>query len=584
MIPLAILASLGAAAPNVVIVMTDDQGYAELSCNGNPIVRTPNIDALCGESVSLGDFHSSPMSTPSRGQLLTGVDALRNGAANVSSGRTLLRLGIPTIGEIFSQAGYSTALFGKWHLGDNYPYRPEDRGFRETLWFPSSHIGSVPDYWGNDRFDDVYIRNGERTPMNGYCTDVFFDETMKWMEERAEAGEPFLAYLMPNAPHGPFTAPQERIDSVRERVEKAELCNLTPKRREDLVKYLAMIECVDDKMGELMDFLRSKGIADNTILIFMTDNGCVLDPYYPSYPQRGRKAQLYEGGHRVPCYIRYPQGIEGGRTLDGLTQMQDILPTLMELCGIKRGRHEFDGISLAKALEGKGTVPANRTICVNYSRMPTAFTYPSPYGSAQAREDMGLVMWKRWRLVQGRELYNLDEDPLQKNNVIGLHPEIAASMARAGAKWWKALEADANRIERNIVGVAGHESTLLTACDWVDVFVDQQEQVKKGTRRNSYWMLDVATAGKYRLELRRWPSEFDQPIGDGIAAARIFIHTEEGDIVRKNSIREGEKASVFECELPEGPAVLHSWFEDSEREPLFGAYYVRIELISGKFE
>lgn len=170
-----------AAKPNVIIVMTDDQGYPELSVHGNPVLNTPHLDRLHSQSLRLTDYHVSPMCTPTRGQLLTGIDAARNGAINVSSGRSLLRPELPTMGDIFSDNGYATGIFGKWHLGDNYPFRPQDRGFQESLWFPSSHIGSVPDYRGNDYFDDTYIKNGKRQQFTGYCTDIFFDEAIKFI-------------------------------------------------------------------------------------------------------------------------------------------------------------------------------------------------------------------------------------------------------------------------------------------------------------------------------------------------------------------------------------------------------------------
>jgi arylsulfatase len=147
---------------NVIVVITDDQGYGDLSCHGNPVLKTPHLDRLHAESVRLTDFHVAPMCTPTRGQLLTGVDCLRNGAMNVSSGRALLRRGIPAMADLFAASGYRTGQFGKWHLGDNYPYRPQDRGFHEALFFPSSHIGSAPDFWDNDYFDDSYIHNGKR--------------------------------------------------------------------------------------------------------------------------------------------------------------------------------------------------------------------------------------------------------------------------------------------------------------------------------------------------------------------------------------------------------------------------------------
>jgi len=176
-----IAAGFAAKRPNVIIVMTDDQGYGELSVHGNPILKTPHLDRLHSQSLRLTDFHVAPMCTPTRGQLLTGTDAARNAAINVSAGRTLLRASLPTMADFFQDNGYRTGIFGKWHLGDNYPFRPQDRGFEETLWFPSSHINSVPDWWNNDYFDDTYMVNGKRKLMPGYCTDVYFDRPIPVM-------------------------------------------------------------------------------------------------------------------------------------------------------------------------------------------------------------------------------------------------------------------------------------------------------------------------------------------------------------------------------------------------------------------
>ena len=190
--------------PNILVIMTDDQGYPELSVHGNPVLQTPNLDRLHSQSIRLSDYHVSPMCTPTRGQLLTGMDAARNGAVNVSSGRALLRPEIPTIANYFGDAGFATGVFGKWHLGANYPFRPQDRGFQESVWYPSSSIPSVPAYWGNDYFDDVYIHNGKNQRYEGYCTDVFFAEAKRFMLESAKKKKPFLCYLATNTPLGPF--------------------------------------------------------------------------------------------------------------------------------------------------------------------------------------------------------------------------------------------------------------------------------------------------------------------------------------------------------------------------------------------
>jgi arylsulfatase A-like enzyme len=186
--------------PNVIIVMTDDQGYGDISYYGNPILNTPHTDALAEQSIRLTDFHVTPMCAPTRGQLLTGLDAARNGAVNVSAGRSLLRPELPTMADIFVESGYATGIFGKWHLGDNYPFRPEDRGFQETIWFPSSSISSIPDFWGNDYFNDTYIRNTKREKFEGYSTDIFFEEAMEFSRKAANDGKPFFTIITTNTP------------------------------------------------------------------------------------------------------------------------------------------------------------------------------------------------------------------------------------------------------------------------------------------------------------------------------------------------------------------------------------------------
>ncbi|HAK97144.1 MAG TPA: hypothetical protein DCM87_19685, partial [Planctomycetes bacterium] len=328
-----------AARPNVIVVITDDQGYGELSSHGNPVLRTPHLDRLRSESVRFADFHAAPMCTPTRGQLMTGRDALRNGAMNVSSGRTLLRRGIPTMADLFAASGWRTGLFGKWHLGDAYPYRPQDRGFHESIWFPSSHIGSLPDAWENDYFDDTYIHNGRARAFKGYTTDVFFGEAIAWMKAEAAAGRPFFCYLATAAPHGPHFVPDRCRAPVRAALEAAreKLASQRPEEtramdanvERELVSYLAMIADIDEHMGRLEAFLREQGLRENTLLIFLTDNGSTFGPRYFNAGMKGGKTTLWEGGHRVPCFVRWPAGgLRPAGDVGGLTQVQDILPTL----------------------------------------------------------------------------------------------------------------------------------------------------------------------------------------------------------------------------------------------------------------
>ena len=193
------------APPNVVLVVTDDQGYGDLGCHGNPILRTPNLDALYRRSVRLTDFHVGPTCAPTRASLMTGRYCNRTGVWHTIMGRSLLRRDEVTMADVFAAGGYRTGIFGKWHLGDNYPYRPQDRGFHEVLIHGGGGVGQTPDAWGNDYFDDTYLHNGTPEKFSGYCTDVWFDGAMRFIEDNRD--RPFFAYLATNAPHSPYRVP-----------------------------------------------------------------------------------------------------------------------------------------------------------------------------------------------------------------------------------------------------------------------------------------------------------------------------------------------------------------------------------------
>ncbi len=584
-----------AQRPNVIIVMTDDQGYGDLGCHGNPVAQTPHLDRLHDESVRLTDFHVAPMCTPTRGQMLTGLDAARNGAVNVSSGRTLLRAELPTLADMFRAGGYGTGLFGKWHLGDNYPYRPQDRGFDECLWFPSSHISSLPDYWENDYFDDIYYHNGVRERYEGYCTEVFFRESMAWMREQVEAERPFLAYLPTNAPHYPWWVPTEDREAIEASFAENEssLPALDPDDRAKLIRFLAMIRNVDSHVGELRDFLRELKIERNTILLFMTDNGSTFGPIYYNAGMRGGKVTLWEGGHRVPFFMHWPDGNLGeAREIDGLTQVQDLLPTLIDFCGLEAPAAPLDGISLAATLRGQASPPAERTLFINYSRMPR-LDYPTPDSPSIMRREGAAVLWKRWRLLERSELYNLESDPAQTTNVIEQHPEIATKMTQALDEWWAGVEPIANEVQYIIIGSDAENPMMLTACEWMDVFVDQHQQIRRAERRNSYWHLDVAQAGSYRFELRRWPAESGLTLREAspaahfvdgeaeagialpIAGARLMIGRE----LHAQPLSAEDESACFTVTLESGPTRLHTWFDDEHDQPICGAYYVYVTRV-----
>ncbi len=586
-----------AERPNVILVMTDDQGYGELSCHGNPVLQTPHLDRLYSESARLTDFHVAPMCTPTRGQLLTGLDAFRNGATNVSSGRTLLRRELPTMADFFASSGYRTAMFGKWHLGDNYPFRPQDRGFQESIWFPSSHINAVPDFWDNDYFDDTYLHNGRREAFSGYCTDVFFNETMRWIEAPVDKTKPFFVYLPLNAAHWPHFVPPGYREPIAESLQKAlpELPKLSPEQQTELVSFLALIANIDDNMGRLEGFLKSAGLRDNTIVIFLTDNGSTMGPRYFNAGMKGGKVTLWEGGHRVPCFVRWPAGnLLGGQDIAELTHVQDLLPTLIDLCGLETPQSPgFDGTSLAALLRGKQESLPDRMLVVNYSRMPFRAKKPTPVNGATPRREGAAVLWKRWRLLQDRELYDLNTDFHQDKNVIDEFPEVATRMRAHLDDWWDGVKDDVNVPQRVVIGSEHENPAALTACEWFDVFVDQQRQIRRADLKNGVWHLDVAAPGEYEFELRRWPVEADlaltaslpeKRVTDGvyvpgkplpIRSARIRVADQER--VKKTSA--SDKSASFRVPLTQGPTTLQTWFYDDQENEICGAYYVSVRRL-----
>jgi arylsulfatase A-like enzyme len=555
--------------PNVIILLTDDQGYGDLSCHGNPHLKTPHLDRLHGESTRLVDFHAAPMCTPTRAQLMTGYDAMRTGAYNVSSGRALLRREFPTAADIFGSNGYRTAIFGKWHLGDNYPYRPQDRGFQESVWFPSSHISSAPDYFNNDYFDDVYFHNGKREAFKGYCTDVFFREAREWMRQRAASKESFFLYLPLNAPHGPLFVPDKYREPFR---------HLDPR----IASFYAMIANIDDNVGQLDEFLRESGLRENTLFIYMTDNGTATGDTVYNAGMRGKKVALYEGGHRVPCFVRWPAGkLRAGADIDGVTRVQDILPTLIDLCGLKHNPpRPFDGTSLGGVLRRPGETVPDRMLVTQYTRL----------NASRPKKGDALVFWKRWRLVADSELYDLSTDPEQKRNIIADHANVAGLMRDHYERWWAEIGPRVFEFLPVHIGAAQENPTLLSPCEWQDVFVDQQAQVRR-QKRNGVWTLFVERDGTYQFALRRWAREADAPItaampahegvdgrfaaGDAFPIARAELKI--GDAKQSKAVGSEDHEVAFTVNLQRGPTELQTWFRDADGAEIAGAYYVYVE-------
>ncbi|WP_152285462.1 arylsulfatase [Flavicella marina] len=578
------------AKPNVVLVITDDQGYGDLGAHGNTIIQTPNLDAFHAESYHLTDFHVGPTCAPTRSALMTGRDANSTGVWHTIGGWSLLREDEKTMADMFSEAGYATGGFGKWHMGDNYPFRPEYRGFQHTVMHGGGGVQQTPDFWNNTYFDDVYFNNGKPVQYKGYCTDVFFDEAISFIKDNKN--KPFFCYIASNAPHGPFNVPVSYYDLYKDL--SADVLQDTQKR------FYGMITNVDENFGKLRKTLKELQVADNTILIFMTDNGTAAGQYYNKKTKkstgfnagmRGHKGSQYEGGHRVPFFIHWKNGnIYQSTDINELTGVVDVLPTLAELCGISlpKNHKELAGESIVPMLKNPDTTN-ERMLITDSQRIQVPEKWR---GSA--------VMQQKWRLIDGKELYNLEKDKGQRNNLADKFPEKVTEMRSFYEKWWKKVSVDFEKEIYFKVGLDIENPIALTCHDIHAANGNQpwnQIAIRNGDLGKGYWCLDIKKSGKYKVSLRRYPIESDLninatipaitkkelpgldrelPIGKNLQYSKASVKI--GEIYREVSVSDTDKSADFIMELPSGKTKMNANFYKDEHLKNV-AYYVYIEKL-----
>ncbi len=554
--------------PNVILIMTDDQGYGDIAAHGHPHLKTPHMDRLYEQSVRLDQFHVDPTCSPTRSALMTGRYSGRVGVWHTVMGRYMLREDETTIAEVFRDAGYRTGAFGKWHLGDNYPYGAKWRGFDDAIVHFGGGVGQTPDFWGNDYFEDHYFDNGRWLPFQGYCTDVWFREALRFIRESRE--EPFFLYLPTNAAHQTRPHVPQRY---RERYADLDV--------PDQVKvFWGMISNIDDNLGVLLDRLERWGLAENTILIFMGDNGTTMHPHWwrdadrpgdwaerYNAGMRGTKGSHYDGGHRVFCFVRYPRGgIGGGRDVEAITAHIDLMPTLLELCGIAAPAGvRFDGDSLVPLLEDRGAEAdwPDRTLMLHNQRV----LHPIKWRNTS-------VMTDRWRFVDNRELYDIRADPGQRQNVIDDHPEVVRRLRADYEGWWAEISPRFDEITPLYIGTEQQEHVRLSAHDWmIEPTGDipwNQPHVRNRMETNGPWQVRVAREGRYEFVLRERPGVAEFVLTAGEARLRI------GDAVdQTRDVPEGATGVRFEVDLPAGDTEVKTWFIE-EGDPVRGAYYLDV--------
>lgn len=575
---LAIPASLTASRPNVLLVMTDDQGFGDAGFQGNPILKTPHLDALARSGVRFTDFLASPTCSPSRASLMTGRHEFRSGVTHTIEGRNLLRLGVPTMAEAFASAGYRTGIFGKWHLGEPRPFHPLDRGFQHALLVGGGATGQTPDFWGNTMFDPHLQEGGVWKPFKGYMTDIFVDEALKWI--RAEK-LPWFCYLPLNAPHVPLQIGDEWVKPY-----------LDAGLPESLAKFYGMIANLDSALGRMLSELAKDGLDRETIVIFLGDNGTALggEPRPEDFNGglRGTKGSAYQGGVRIPAVFSWPDHFPANRTVPTLSSLCDVLPTLAQAC--KLDLAEFpatDGRSLLPVLLAGEQPPdwQDRILPTHVARWPSNTPVDKlPFLNASVRN-------QRHSLVNGEELYDLEADPGQSQDISKSHPEIRDNLREAHRKWWESVRAEALAPQPFSIGRPGTGAVELTCMDWqpsratsepLAVGLWEQESILEWTAGREFsgvdgacggWLVEVKTPGRYLLEIRQRPHTAHEPM----PFAKGFAELEVAGIKHRMEIPSGSDSIEFQVELTPGEYFLEPLLhgQRGSGRPQ-GAYFCRI--------
>ncbi|QCX40328.1 arylsulfatase [Aureibaculum algae] len=570
---------------NVVIVISDDQGYGDIAALGNPYLHTPNLDKLHDKSTCFTNFHVSPTCSPTRGALLTGHYSNRTGAWHTIAGRSIMYADEVTMADIFKSNGYATGLFGKWHLGDNYPYRPQDRGFEEVITHGGGGVQQQSDYWDNDYFDDTYLKNGKPTKFEGYCTDIWFDNAKKFMLDKQKAGKPFLCYISTNAAHSPLFVADKYTQRYKD----------NPKIPN--AAFYGMIENIDENIGKLKDFLTSNHLEENTLLIFLTDNGGADGMSFKNGElvkgynagMSGRKGSPLEGGHRVPLFMQYKGGqLKKVNEIEALTAHIDLLPTLIDLLHLKKPKSaHFDGVSLIPLLNGNQKNFENRIIVTDSQREEVAQKW-----------QMSATMMGDWRLIDGDKLYNINSDPAQKTNVATQFPEIKQQLRTGYDTWWKSLQPALKKTA--YIPICSKESPKTTLFIH-DAHPDDEKQEmpwnqilqREGVVYNGYHTIEILEDATYTFALARWPEEIPAKITEGITKREAIPNTTVfefpaaaalpivnagiliGNQQKELKVDATMKKASISIKLKKGKYKFKSWFETIDGKQ-FNANYVYV--------
>ncbi|CAN5170448.1 arylsulfatase [soil metagenome] len=537
--------------PNIIIILTDDQGYGDLGYTGNPHIKTPVIDKFASKSIRLTNFYVSPVCAPTRASLLTGRYSLRTGIRDTYNGGAIMATEEVTLAEMLKNAGYTNGIFGKWHLGDNYPSRPMDQGFDESVIHLAGGMGQPGDittYFKKDSsyFDPVLWKNGKQESYTGYCSDIFTEQAINFIVENAE--NPFFCYLSFNAPHTPLQVP-EQYEQMYKHIDPAKNWpykipsskEMSKADKEDARKVYAMISNIDDNLGKLFEKLEELQLKENTLIIFMTDNGPQQYRYISGL--KGLKGSVYRGGIRVPFYMQLPSHFAGNKNIDIPLAHIDVLPTIAEICQLKNSSDVLiDGKSFLPLINGQKVDWANRPLFFYWSR-----TYPELYRNISLQNGKyKLVGQSDYNAdLKEFELYDLEKDPHEQNNLILSKQDIAGPLKEELDELYFHLVKSPNLIDppKIIIGSDQENPVFLNRNDaegdrgiWEqeEIYGKWSVKIKEGNYNLKFKFLKPLEAnGRMFLQAGTIINQKQNTLGvmDEIMMDNIYLPSMEGDLV-----------------------------------------------------
>ena len=530
--------------PNVVLIITDDQGYGDFGINGNPHVKTPVLDNFARQSIRFNNFYVCPVSAPTRAGLMTGRYSLRTGIRDTYNGGAMMAPSEVTIAEMLREAGYSTGIFGKWHLGDNYPMRPCDQGFDESLIHLAGGMGQPGDFTTWSRGDSSYFNpilwhNGKKQKFNGYCSDIFTCEAIRFIEKNKD--QPFFCYLAFNAPHTPLQVPEEYYNNYRNLDPSAGFGNdkrpfpvMSERDKEDARRVYAMVTNIDDNVGRLLNKLDELKIDEKTIVIFMTDNGPQQRRYNAGL--RGLKSSVYRGGVRVPLWIRYPGTRKSGIDIEATAANIDIFPTLADICNARIADGlEIDGINLAPLLRGQKLSTDDRSLFFYWTRHS-----PELYTNIALQKG-------RYRLVGNTdhdasvdkfELFDIEQDPYEQINILNDNITRAAELKKELDLLFTGLAGSENLVQRPSIeiGTRYENPVILNRND-----ADGQWGIWEQEEIHGFWRLMIQE-GMYNLRFK-----FIEPVPAG---GKMMVETGAFINQMKNDKGDTDLIEMKDVKLP----------------------------------